>query len=53
MGEVAESAPAETELARGSVFAGRYKIKSLLGEGDRSVRTWPRIGCWDGLLPCR
>ena len=35
MGEIAEPTPAETELARHSVFAGRYKIKSLLGEGDR------------------
>jgi hypothetical protein len=35
MAEVAEPSPVETELARRSVFAGRYKIKSLLGEGDR------------------
>jgi hypothetical protein len=35
MGEVAAQSPAEIELARGFVFAGRYKIKSLLGEGDR------------------
>src|SRR5579859_1621697 len=35
MGEVAEPSPAETELVGGSVFAGRYRIKSFLGEGDR------------------
>jgi hypothetical protein len=35
MGEVAEPSPAETDLARRPVFAGRYKIKSVLGEGDR------------------
>lgn len=35
MVKVAAPPPADMELARGSVFAGRYKIKSLLGEGDR------------------
>jgi hypothetical protein len=35
MEEVAAPSPAVTELTRGLVFAGRYKIKSFLGEGDR------------------
>jgi hypothetical protein len=35
MGRIAEPSRAEAELAKGSVFAGRYKIKVLLGEGDR------------------